>query len=106
MGNVTTAADWCLSARLHRYSSVEKMHDLSPEYMSIMDRKVTEDDPGWSQSLCSICIIPFQLGAGCLKRKDISHNTSTRWSMASRNGKGLNFMFWRVCFANWYALTS
>lgn len=62
--------------------------------------------PKWSQSLCSMCTNPFQLGAGCLKCKDISSNTLTRWSVASRIGKGLNFMFRRVCFAKRYSLTS
>ena len=95
---VTMVGRLCFMARLQIKSNIDTMHDLSPEYILIIGKNLTDDSPGCWLRWCKICIIPCQFGVASLKLRETSHRISILMSL-SRN---LNSSC-QACLANLYS---
>ena len=70
---VTMVGRLCFIARLQKKSNIATMHDLSPEYILIIGKNLTDDSLGCWLRWCKICIIPCQFGVASLKLRETSH---------------------------------
>ena len=95
---VTMVGRLCFMARLQIKSNIDTMHDLSPEYILIIGKNLTDDSPGCWLRWCKICIIPCQFGVASLKLREISHRILSLMSL-SRNLT----TSWQACLANLYS---
>ena len=95
---VTMVGRLCFMARLQIKSNIDTMQDLSPEYILIIGKNLTDDSPGCWLRWCKICIIPCQFGVASLKLRETSHRISILMSL-SRNLT----TSWQACIANLYS---
>ena len=95
---VTMVGRLCFMARVQIKSNIDTMHDLSPEYILIIGKNLTDDSPGCLLRWCKICIIPCQFGVASLKLRETSHRISILMSL-SRNLT----TSWQACLANLYS---
>lgn len=94
--NVTIGDILWFAASLVMNPKVNKMHDLSPEYILIIRRNSKDNWPCWQLLLFSVCIIPCQCNIWTRNIKEISHRRSILRLSSVSNG-GLSIWFCDRC---------
>ena len=84
---VTMVGRLCFMARLQTKYNVDTMHDLSPEYILIIAKNLTDNCPRCWLPRCKICIISCQCGVASLKPRDTSHRISILLSQPAKKSR-------------------